>query len=64
MIIEDENELTPQLKKMKLSSETSHGYEIARASLIGSNLEKELKMSFPYYTEEVIYIIKCRKSKK
>jgi hypothetical protein len=61
MLIEDEHELGPQLKKMKLSSEGSQAYEICRANLMGVNLQTELKMTFPYITEEVEFILKFRK---
>jgi hypothetical protein len=53
MMIEEDQELAPQLKKMKLTSESSQAFEVSRASFIGKNLTNELKMAFPYFSEEV-----------
>lgn len=53
MMIEGEQELAPQFKRMKLTSDNSQGYDIYKAHLIGHDLYNELKMVCPYFTEEV-----------
>lgn len=58
MIIEGDQDLGPQLKKMKLSSDSSNGFDIIRANLIGDDLQKELKTVFPYLSEEVSRLVK------
>ena len=54
MIIEDEQEIAPQMKRMKLSSESSSDYEYNISSFKDSDLEKEMKFVYPYLSEEVI----------
>ena len=55
MMMVEEVELAPQLKKMKLSSgDAGLDYEIARSSLIESDYHKEMKFVFPYLNEDVI----------
>jgi hypothetical protein len=58
MIIEDEHEISPQMKKMKLNSEVSNDFEISRSDLIESDLHKEMKFVFPYLNEDVILVKK------
>lgn len=59
MFIEDDHELAPQLKKMKLSSECQD-YNVERSSLQKSDLEKEIKFVYPYLSDEVNFF-KIRK---
>jgi hypothetical protein len=53
MMIEEDHEIAPQLKKMKLSSDCSE-YEFARSSLQYSDLQKEMKFIYPYLNDEVL----------
>ena len=53
MMIEDEHEIAPQLKKMKLTSEVSEDYEVKRSDYLVADLQKEMKIVFPYLNEEV-----------
>merc|ERR1711976_196701 len=42
------------MKKMKLNSDNSQGFDITRASLIGRSLQNEIKFAFPYLNEQKI----------
>jgi len=53
MIIEEDKELAPKIKKMKLTSESSKSYEINRENLFNTNTFSELNRAFPYLNEEV-----------
>lgn len=53
MIIEEDKEIAPQLKKMKLSSNNSPMQEIKKSSFLQSDPRLQLKSVFPYYSEEV-----------
>lgn len=56
MLIEDEHEISPQLRRMKLSSEVSNDFEVRRSDYIEPDLHKEMKFVFPYLNEEVILV--------
>ena len=49
----EENEIAPQMKRMKLSGESEMDYEISRSSFIEKDLQKEMKFVFPYLSDEV-----------
>jgi len=53
MIIEEEHEIAPQLKKMKLSSEVSNDYDFRKSDYMETDLQKDLKFVFPYLSEDV-----------
>lgn len=55
MIIEDEVELAPKIKRMKLNSEFSPGKEIKRP-LMNADPKVQLKSVYPYFSEDVTLI--------
>ncbi len=58
MIIEDDSELAPKLKKMKLcSGDSPQNKIINRTNLINSDPKKHLMNVYPYFSEEVNKII-------
>ena len=54
MLIEEDSQLTPQLKRMKLNSiADSMSGELNRSNYIQSDPKEHLKAVFPYFSEEV-----------
>jgi hypothetical protein len=54
MLIEEDSQLTPQLKRMKLNSKSdSLTTELSRSNFIQSDPKEHLKTNFPYFSEEV-----------
>jgi hypothetical protein len=67
MTIEDDNEIAPQMKKMKLNSAQIQVGEILKPELINQNPREHLKMIFPFCSDEVnlfFYSVKIRKLMK
>jgi len=54
MLIEEDSQLTPQLKRMKLNS-TSDCFttEFSRSNYTSNDPREHLKAVFPYFSEEV-----------
>jgi hypothetical protein len=58
MLIEEDSQLTPQLKKMKLSSTNdSQTAELTRSNYFPNNPEDHLKVVFPHFSEEVKFTL-------
>lgn len=54
MLIEEDSQLTPQLKKMKLNSiSDTVSTELKRSNYMPSDPKDHLKTLFPYFSEEV-----------
>ena len=54
MLIEEDLQLTPQLKRMKLNSKSdSLNSEFNRSNYMPSDPKAHLKTVFPYFSEEV-----------
>lgn len=58
MIIEEDHELVPKLKRMKINSVVSPSHEILRSNYIITDPKDHIKSVFPFFSEEVRYIRK------
>ena len=67
MLIEEDSQLTPQLKRMKLNSQSDClTTEFTRSNYTSSDPKEHLKAVFPHFSEEVKFFLKifCRNYKK